>query len=107
MDRSSHDQSQPPLRAADRRSSGNEPGGPRRTAPHGEPQLRLANAAVCGARRRSPAGRKLRREDLLPLGSRIRTRLLLESATPEELRACLDHVLEAAGNASLMTPELK
>jgi general secretion pathway protein A len=50
---------------------------------------------------------KLRREDLLPLGSRIRTRLALEAATPEELRACLDHVLEAAGNASLMTPELK
>jgi general secretion pathway protein A len=50
---------------------------------------------------------KLRREDLLPLGSRIRTRLALEVATPEELRACLDHVLETAGNASLMTPELK
>jgi type II secretory pathway predicted ATPase ExeA len=50
---------------------------------------------------------KLRREDLLPLGSRIRTRLTLEVATPEELRACLDHVLEAAGNAGIMTSELK
>ena len=33
---------------------------------------------------------KLRREELLPLGTRIRTRLLLEPATSEELRACLD-----------------
>lgn len=49
---------------------------------------------------------KLRREDLLPLGSRIRTRLLLEPATSEELRACVGHLMEAAGNAKLMTREL-
>ena len=49
---------------------------------------------------------KLRREELLPLGSRIRTRLLLEPATSEELRACLIHLLAAAGNAQLMTREL-
>jgi general secretion pathway protein A len=49
---------------------------------------------------------KLRREELLPLGSRIRTRLLLESATSEELRSCLIHLMEAAGNAKLMTREL-
>lgn len=49
---------------------------------------------------------KLRREDLLPLGSRIRARLMLEPATTEDLRACLVHRMKAAGNAKLMTKEL-
>jgi general secretion pathway protein A len=49
---------------------------------------------------------KLRREELLPLGSRIRTRLLMEYATRDELLACLQHLLATAGNANLMTPEL-
>lgn len=48
----------------------------------------------------------LRREELLPLGSRIRTRLSLEYASREELRACLEQRLAAAGNATLMTAEL-
>lgn len=50
---------------------------------------------------------KLRREELIPLGSRIRTRLATGVATREELLACLQHLLAAAGNASLMTPELR
>lgn len=50
---------------------------------------------------------KLRREELIPLGSRIRTRLATEVATPQELLACLDFVLAAAGNASLMSAPLK
>src|SRR5487761_1131614 len=50
---------------------------------------------------------KLRREELIPLGSRIRTRLATEAATREELIACLEHLLAAAGNASLMTRELR
>ena len=50
---------------------------------------------------------KLRREELLPLGSRIRIRLALDYATPRELHQCLDHLLEAAGNPQLMTSELK
>jgi type II secretory pathway predicted ATPase ExeA len=49
---------------------------------------------------------KLRREELLPLGSRIRVRLHLEYASREELMACLKHLQSSAGNASLMTPEL-
>jgi type II secretory pathway predicted ATPase ExeA len=49
----------------------------------------------------------LRRDELRPLGSRIRTRLSLEYASREELRAGLEHLLDAAGNATLMTPELK
>jgi general secretion pathway protein A len=50
---------------------------------------------------------KLRREDLIPLGSRIRTRLATEVATRDDLLACLDHLLASAGNASLMTRELR
>jgi general secretion pathway protein A len=50
---------------------------------------------------------KLRREELIPLGSRIRTRLATEVATREELLACLDHLLKSAGNATLMTKELR
>jgi type II secretory pathway predicted ATPase ExeA len=50
---------------------------------------------------------KFSREDLIPLGSRIRCRLALESASIEELQACLDHLLAAAGNASLMTVPLR
>lgn len=50
---------------------------------------------------------KLRREELIPLGSRIRTRLATEFATRCELMACLEHLLAGAGNASLMTPQLR
>jgi len=49
---------------------------------------------------------KLRHEDLLPLGSRIRTRLSTEYATREDLTGCLKHLLENAGNATLMSNEL-
>jgi type II secretory pathway predicted ATPase ExeA len=49
----------------------------------------------------------LRREALIPLGSRIRTRLVTEPASRDELLACLEHLLSAAGNASLMTPDLR
>jgi len=50
---------------------------------------------------------KLRREDLVPLGSRIRARLATEYASREELLTCLNHLLAGAGNASLMTPGLR
>jgi general secretion pathway protein A len=50
---------------------------------------------------------KLRRDELLPLGSRIRLRLNMEYATSEELNACLTHLLERAGNPTLMTEPLK
>jgi general secretion pathway protein A len=49
----------------------------------------------------------LRREDLLPLGSRIRTRLSTEAASRDELAELLSHALSKAGNATLMTPELQ
>ena len=47
---------------------------------------------------------KLKSDDLLPLRSRIRTHLVIEPSTPGELADCLRHVLDAAGNASVMTP---
>jgi type II secretory pathway predicted ATPase ExeA len=50
---------------------------------------------------------KLRREELIPLGSRIRTRLATEHASREELLAGLNHLLQSAGNASLMSPALR
>ena len=50
--------------------------------------------------------RHLQREELLPLGSRIRARLNLEPATSEELRGCLLHLMKTAGNAKLFSREL-
>jgi type II secretory pathway predicted ATPase ExeA len=48
----------------------------------------------------------LRHEDLIPLGTRIRTRLCTEAASREELLELLCHALAKAGNASLMTGQL-
>ncbi len=48
---------------------------------------------------------KLRREELLPLGSRIRTRLSMEYASREALLECLKHLQKSAGTVSLMTTE--
>jgi type II secretory pathway predicted ATPase ExeA len=50
---------------------------------------------------------RLRHEDLIPLGTRIRTRLHTEPASREELGQLLSHALAQAGNATLMTPELR
>jgi type II secretory pathway predicted ATPase ExeA len=49
---------------------------------------------------------RLRTDELLPLGSRVRVRLSLERATPDEMLETLSHVLVKAGNAKLMTAEL-
>jgi type II secretory pathway predicted ATPase ExeA len=49
---------------------------------------------------------RLRHEELVPLGTRIRTRLKMEPASREELLELLQHALAQAGNATLMTPEL-
>jgi general secretion pathway protein A len=50
---------------------------------------------------------RLRDPDMLPIGSRIRRRLVLEHASRDELCACLDHRLDAAGNPGLLSTELK
>jgi general secretion pathway protein A len=49
----------------------------------------------------------LRQEHLVPLGTRIRTRLVTEVASREELLELLSHALATAGNAQLMTAELR
>ncbi|HEX9832686.1 MAG TPA: ATP-binding protein, partial [Mycobacterium sp.] len=48
----------------------------------------------------------LRHPDLVPLGTRIRTRLKTEAASRDELLDLLNHALSKAGNTTLMTPEL-
>jgi len=49
---------------------------------------------------------KLRRDELIPLGSRIRVRFTAEYASTEQLMASLKHLVHSAGQPSLMTPEL-
>jgi type II secretory pathway predicted ATPase ExeA len=49
---------------------------------------------------------RLRHPDLVPLGTRIRTRLYTEPASREELSELLRHALARAGNATLLTNEL-
>lgn len=50
---------------------------------------------------------RLRTAELQPLGSRVRRRLALDYASRDVLLACLEHLLDAAGNRGLMTEELK
>jgi len=49
---------------------------------------------------------RLRTEELAPLGSRIRVKLALDRAAPQELRDCLTHAMREAGAPKLMTTEL-
>ncbi len=48
----------------------------------------------------------MQRDELLPLGSRIKVRFNTEYADLEQLLNSLQHLLENAGNTSLMSPEL-
>jgi hypothetical protein len=48
----------------------------------------------------------LRHEDLVPLGTRIRARLVTETAMRKDLLELLHHALAKAGNATLMTAML-
>jgi type II secretory pathway predicted ATPase ExeA len=48
----------------------------------------------------------LRHQDLVPLNTRIRTRLITETATRDELLELLNHALAKAGNMTLMTDGL-
>jgi general secretion pathway protein A len=50
---------------------------------------------------------RLRHDELRPLGSRIRLRLPMDYASSEELNTCLTHLLEHAGNPTLMNEVLK
>jgi type II secretory pathway predicted ATPase ExeA len=64
----------------------------------------LVTVILCGDRR---LDEKLRATDLLPIASRIRTRLVLDAEPPDVLGAMLRHILATAGNATLMTDELQ
>lgn len=50
---------------------------------------------------------RLDQRDLQPIQSRIRRRLLLDEAPRDEMLACLEHLLESAGNANLITTDAK
>ena len=64
----------------------------------------IVTVILCGDRRLVD---KLRTADLLPIDSRIRTRLVLEAETPATLGTMLRHMLATAGNPTLMTDELQ
>ncbi len=49
---------------------------------------------------------RFRSPELLPLGSRIGPRLVLEPLTPDQLQAYLHFALDQAGNSQLMSEEL-
>lgn len=49
---------------------------------------------------------RLEAPDLLPIASRIRSRLRLEALPPKLLGEALNHLLKAAGNVRLLTPAL-
>jgi type II secretory pathway predicted ATPase ExeA len=49
---------------------------------------------------------RLEEADLLPIASRVRSRLRLEALTPKQLLEGLTHLLKAAGNPKLLTPTL-
>lgn len=65
---------------------------------------RLLTIVLCGDERLSD---RFRSRKLLPLGSRIATRLMLEPYSVEVLGDFLNHALEAAGAPHLMTQGLK
>ena len=50
---------------------------------------------------------RFRHPELLPIGSRIRTRLVLDYASQEELRDILRHALKKAGAPKLLTESLQ
>jgi type II secretory pathway predicted ATPase ExeA len=63
----------------------------------------ILTIVLCGDGRLT---QQFRHEDLLPIASRIRTRLLLDYLSPKELLEWLHHVLAQAGQPHLITPEV-
>jgi type II secretory pathway predicted ATPase ExeA len=49
---------------------------------------------------------RLRFDEFLPLASRVRVRLMIERASPDDLQDCLRHALQQAGAPTLMTQEV-
>jgi general secretion pathway protein A len=63
----------------------------------------ILTVVLCGDTRLT---QHFRREDFLPIASRIRVRLLLDYLPPDTLAEWLEHSLAQAGNPSLLTPEV-
>lgn len=63
----------------------------------------LLTVVLCGDGRLT---RQFRHDDLLPIASRIRVRLVLDYLQPKDLHAWLQHVLEQAGQPRLLVPEV-
>jgi type II secretory pathway predicted ATPase ExeA len=49
---------------------------------------------------------RLQSTDLLPIASRVRTRLRIDALPVDQLRQCLLHLLKSAGNPGLIAPPL-
>lgn len=64
----------------------------------------ILTVVLCGDGRLTD---QFRSEQLLPIASRIRARLTLDYLQPKELLEWLGHVLAAAGQPQLLTPEVK
>lgn len=63
----------------------------------------ILTVVLCGDGRLT---RQFRRDELLPIASRLRVRLTLDYLQPKDLLDWLSHLLERAGNPQLMTPEV-
>lgn len=63
----------------------------------------ILTVVLAGDRR---LGQKLDSPELLPLASRIRSRLRTETLSPPQLAECLAHLLKAAGNPRLLAAPL-
>jgi general secretion pathway protein A len=64
----------------------------------------LLTTVMCGDKR---LPERFRSSALVSLGSRIQFRMMLEPYSPQELLNCLEHALEQAGAAHLITQSLK
>ena len=64
----------------------------------------LMTTVLCGDMRLPD---RFRTPALAPLGSRVRSRLVLQPQEPKALRELLEHLLERAGNPDLLTADLK
>jgi type II secretory pathway predicted ATPase ExeA len=63
----------------------------------------ILTVVLCGDRRLT---RRFRRDELLPVASRIRVRLNLDYLSPKDLLEWLQHSLAQAGQPNLLSPEV-
>lgn len=63
----------------------------------------ILTIVLCGDSRLS---HRLQGTELVPIASRVRSRLRTEALAPAMLHQCLSHMLKAAGNAKLFSPSV-